>query len=254
MRKIATCLLFVAMSLTLFAQCGGEKPVSPGKAAGEGARATESNQLFLVFLNRPANAPDYPKEKLDEIQQGHRANIHRLAKEGKMKMAGPFMNDTKLRGIFVIEAPSLDEVKALLATDPAIKAGRLEGDPHPWKPGLGEIHDIQKLPENPGMETFVAVIYHWGDKSALAPAEEKAAWEGHRQYQTGRFEAKVVELAGPFSDALAHREKGDLIGVIFAHGKKEDGEKLAADDPIVKAGIAQPEVHEWATAKGVLYH
>ncbi len=182
------------------------------------------------------------------------ANIHRLASEGKMKMAGPFLDDTRLRGIFVLLAASLDDVKQLLATDPAIKAGRLEGDVHPCEPGLGEIHDVRTLPENPGMESFVAVIYHWGEKSKLAPADERAVWAAHKQYQDGRFQAKVVEVGLPFSDHSSEHEKGDFVGIIFAHGNKADGDKLAADDPIVKAGLVYPEVHAWATAKGVLYH
>jgi uncharacterized protein YciI len=45
---------------------------------------------------------------------------------------------------------------------------------------------------------------------------------------------------------------GDFIGVIIAHGNKQEGEKLAAADPVVEAGVAKAEVHEWITAKGVL--
>ncbi len=245
MKKMATVVLFVTVSLALYAQGGGETLKKPDVPA---------QQLYLVFLNRPANAPDYPEEKLQEIQQGHMANIHRLASEGKMKMAGPFLDDTRLRGIFVIQAASVDEVKQLLATDPAVKTGRLKGDVHPWELGLGEIHDIRTLPENPGMESFVVLIYHWGENSRLAPADERAAWAGHKQYQDGRFQAKVVEVGGPFSDHISQHDKGDFVGIIFAHGNKADGEKVAADDPIVKAGLVYPEVHEWATAKGVLYH
>ena len=49
-----------------------------------------------------------------------------------MVIAGPIENGGDLRGIFVVSAASLDEARALVATDPAIKAGRLAADVHPW--------------------------------------------------------------------------------------------------------------------------
>jgi uncharacterized protein YciI len=175
------------------------------------------------------------------------ANIRRLHTEGKLLMAGPFMDDTTLRGIFVLKGNSADEVKSWIATDPAVVAGRLVGDVHPWTPAKGEIH----LPasENSGMENFVMLIYRWAPEAKSKPQEVVgAAFQGHKKYQLGLFESGKTEIGGPFTDAMG----GEFIGVVIAHGNKREGEKLAAADPVVEAGVARAEVHEWITAKGVL--
>ncbi|HXM35992.1 MAG TPA: YciI family protein, partial [Pyrinomonadaceae bacterium] len=61
------------------------------------------------------------------------ANINRLAQMKKLVVAGPFGDDTSLRGIFVFRVGSLEEAQTLAATDPAVKAGRLVVDLHPWQ-------------------------------------------------------------------------------------------------------------------------
>ena len=43
-----------------------------------------------------------------------------------------FTDDGKLRGMFVFTVGSLEEAKALAEADPAVKAGRLEPEVHPW--------------------------------------------------------------------------------------------------------------------------
>jgi uncharacterized protein YciI len=42
------------------------------------------------------------------------------------------MDDTPMRGIVVYRAASVDEARALASEDPAVKAGRLVLDAHPW--------------------------------------------------------------------------------------------------------------------------
>ncbi len=67
-----------------------------------------------------------------KIQEGHMANITRLYNEGKLKVAGPFGDDGAWRGIFIFDCETKEEVEKLLNTDPAIAAGRLAYELHPW--------------------------------------------------------------------------------------------------------------------------
>lgn len=87
---------------------------------------------YLGFLTRGAKWTPEKTPATEEIQKGHMANINRLAEMKKLVVAGPFGDNTSLRGIFVFRVASLDEAKALSETDPAVQAGRLAIDVHPW--------------------------------------------------------------------------------------------------------------------------
>lgn len=67
-----------------------------------------------------------------KIQEGHMANINRLYNDGKLKVAGPFGDDGDWKGIFIFDCKTKEELETLLNTDPAIAAGRLTYDIHPW--------------------------------------------------------------------------------------------------------------------------
>ena len=67
-----------------------------------------------------------------KIQDGHMANIRRLYADGKLKVAGPFGDEGTWRGIFIFDCETKEEVEQLLNTDPAIAAGRLSYELHPW--------------------------------------------------------------------------------------------------------------------------
>lgn len=67
-----------------------------------------------------------------ELQMAHLKNITRLADEGKLVIAGPFMDDQPIRGIFIFNVSTVEEAKKLTETDPAIKAGTLVMELHPW--------------------------------------------------------------------------------------------------------------------------
>ncbi|HEX2163778.1 MAG TPA: YciI family protein [Thermoanaerobaculia bacterium] len=91
-------------------------------------------QYQLVLLKRPAQATEYPHERLHEIQAAHLAHMTRLAEEGKLLIAGPFsdQDDESLRGMALYKVGSVEEARRLAAADPAVVAGRLEVEVLTW--------------------------------------------------------------------------------------------------------------------------
>jgi uncharacterized protein len=92
-------------------------------------------RMKTYYLGLITKGPKWTAEATPEvmkIQEGHLANINRLWSEGKLVVAGPIAEDGNLRGIFVFDVASMDEAKALAATDPAVQAGRLVVEFHPW--------------------------------------------------------------------------------------------------------------------------
>ena len=114
---ILPCLIFI--SFNAFAQ----------KFSDEFPRL---KQYYFVMLTKGPNSQEIDSLTLIKIQEGHMANIHKMADEGKLLIAGPFGDDGNWRGIFIFDAASEDEVIALLKNDPAIQAGRLSYEIHPW--------------------------------------------------------------------------------------------------------------------------
>src|SRR5687768_2101005 len=75
----------------------------------------------FVFLHKKDSAEVLPKEQVTKIMEGHMANIDRLAKEGKLLVAGPFDGGG---GIFILKTTSVSEAKEWLSTDPGVQANR----------------------------------------------------------------------------------------------------------------------------------
>jgi hypothetical protein len=61
-------------------------------------------------------------------------------------LAGPFLEDGQLRGIYVFAVESVEEARKLTETDPAIQAGRLRMELHPWygSAALGLVNALHK--------------------------------------------------------------------------------------------------------------
>lgn len=91
----------------------------------------EMKKYWFVMLMRGPNR-NQDSASVAKIQEGHMANIVRLANEGKCIMAGPFGDDGNWRGILILDVKDADEVKKEVEQDPAIKAGRLIYEAHPW--------------------------------------------------------------------------------------------------------------------------
>jgi len=112
-------LLFI-LALFTTSLCAQEKPF-------------QMDHYIMVFLYRAPNRPNIPDAESNQIQDGHMANIRHMAEIGKLLLAGPFEDNGDLRGLFLFKpGVSIDEVKKLVDADPAVKAGRLRYEIHPW--------------------------------------------------------------------------------------------------------------------------
>jgi len=97
----------------------------------------------LVFLKRgPYRSSDSTTRA--NLQAAHMTNINRLAEEGKLVLAGPMNSDEEIRGIYIFDVATIEEARALTATDPAIQAGSLIMEMHPWY-GSASLKEIPSL-------------------------------------------------------------------------------------------------------------
>jgi uncharacterized protein YciI len=86
--------------------------------------------FFVLLTTGPNTSTD--TAELSAAFNGHMKNIKAMHKAGKLKLAGPFAEKGDLRGIFIIDAASEDEVKELLSHDEALAAGFLTAEIKRW--------------------------------------------------------------------------------------------------------------------------
>lgn len=85
---------------------------------------------FVMLMRGPNRGQD--SVTAAKLQDGHMANMQKMYYDGKLKVAGPFGDDGVWRGIFIFDCATKEEVEQLLKGDPAINAGRLAYEIHPW--------------------------------------------------------------------------------------------------------------------------
>src|SRR5580692_10064947 len=203
-------------------------------------------QYFFVLLNRPPNAPQMSKEAGEKLQEEHMANIRKMAAEHKLVIAGPFLDDTVLRGIFVLQAESAAQAQAWADSDPAVKTGRLSAEVHgPWRVDANAIHDSA---EPAGFERYTLVLMKQGEKWNPNAPEFMDVVKQHHALLKRMTEQGSLAVAGPFP----LDDQGELRGVEIFRVGAEQTANLVQDDPTVKAGFLKPEMHPWGTGKGVL--
>ncbi|MBN1387490.1 MAG: hypothetical protein JW965_03535 [Bacteroidales bacterium] len=88
-------------------------------------------QYIMAFLIR-GDSSSADSAEAGRLQEAHLDNITRMAEEGKLILAGPFLDNTYLRGIYIFNVSTIEEAEELTGTDPAIKAGVLKMELHPW--------------------------------------------------------------------------------------------------------------------------
>ena len=97
----------------------------------------EMKRYWLVLLQKGPNR-NQDSASAAKIQAAHMANINRLAKEGKIIIAGPIGIENDLRGIFLMNCADSSEVESFVKTDSAVITGRLIMKYYPWWTAKGK--------------------------------------------------------------------------------------------------------------------
>ena len=133
-------LSFVFCIAFVVASCNNEQPTSISEvkpaekydlAKDSSVYSGEMKRFWLVHLMKgPIRNQDSVSRV--KIQAAHIANIVRLAKEGKIIMAGPIGVEGELQGIFLMNCNDSTEVESYVNTDTAVITGRLIMKYYPW--------------------------------------------------------------------------------------------------------------------------
>lgn len=136
--------LVVALALAACAGTSTPPPAAPCPAAPAAKPFAMKSYSFVMLRRGPSwSAQETPESK--KLFEGHMANIKAMARAGKLVLAGPFDADEKATdayaGVFIFDVTDPAELKALLANDPAIAAGRLVPEILSWYGPAGLTYD-----------------------------------------------------------------------------------------------------------------
>lgn len=89
-------------------------------------------KTYIMALLKEGPNRNQDSTEAARIMAAHLKNIGKMADEGKLIVAGPFLDEGDLKGIYIFDVPTMEEAQKLTESDPAIKSGRLIMELHPW--------------------------------------------------------------------------------------------------------------------------
>jgi len=233
---LATGASLAAVLLSLWAHTGEQ--------SASGMPPNMAQYWLALLLRGPAwTAAQTPES--EQLQRQHIAHLDELARAGHSLVMGPFMDEGRIEGLVVLGAGSLDDARALVEADPAVKAGRVAVEVHPW----WAAKDAFRKPAQPlRFVTYYFAFLVRGPKWTPEQTPELARLQEAHLANIRRLaeEGKLV-VAGPFADG------GTLQGVfVFKTKTLEEAQALADTDPAAQAGRLALELHPWLVPEGSL--
>lgn len=131
-------MLRLLFFLILIPFTGNAQTDSPGdhynKSLADSLGADEYGmRMYQFVLLKTGDSTITDKEKVTALFKGHMENIGKLVTGHKLIVAGPFAkNLQQYRGLFIFTTKTKEETEALLASDPAVKAGLLKAEIYGW--------------------------------------------------------------------------------------------------------------------------
>ena len=135
MKTLLACLCLAWLPLLAHAQAQPDTAPATGVADTALAQQLGADEhgmrhyVLVILKTGPTRMADGPQRSA--MFQGHFANMQRLAGEGKLAVAGPFVDSAEgWRGLFILAVPTEEQAQALVATDPVIQHGEMVAEYH----------------------------------------------------------------------------------------------------------------------------
>ncbi|MEJ2003723.1 MAG: hypothetical protein P8X57_01895 [Cyclobacteriaceae bacterium] len=182
------------------------------------------DSYIWVFLNTNPERENLGEEEVNDIQRRHLENIGKLAREGKLLVAGPFNSGG---GIFIMNTADMQLARQWILSDPAIRANRFRIEMFEWTPRIG---NACLAGEEAAMKehTFVRYVPHI---TKFNVQQSPRLFLEHDRYLDKNLDKSNVLAEGIF---------GNNDGGIIVFDEKPDKEMILAD-PTVIEGIFLPE-------------
>lgn len=141
MKKLKLLLLLSGLALPALVGSAQTNPIDtlgfPTFTYQDGDTTYIMKQYFLCLL-KAGPRRDQQGAEAERIQRAHLAHLTQLAEDRKICMAGPMGEDGgDILGILIFNTPTLEEAYQLAHADPAVQAGRLVPEIHPWWAAIG---------------------------------------------------------------------------------------------------------------------
>jgi len=130
MKTLFTIISLIILSSFINAQ---SKNFDQKLADSVGADQYGMKPYYLVILKK-GKTEITDKAKKSDLMKGHMDNINKLAKDGKLIVAGPMLekNQNDYSGIFILDAKTKEAAENLVLTDPSVKAGIFDVELYKW--------------------------------------------------------------------------------------------------------------------------
>ena len=203
------------------------------------------------FLNTHPDRVEMPQDKLMEIQKGHLEHMGKMASEGKLLVAGPFMTAGTARGVVIYNCADVAEAKRYTEPDPAVVNKRLVMEFYKMHApeGLGEpLASKMKADANYKYEMTQLPVFIL-NKTDKVKNEQVPGATGQAHYQRSLklVEEGKLRFFGRFESAP------ERLGIyVFAKMPLEEAKTLMDEDPLVKSGYAVPQGLVWMVADEAL--
>ena len=211
----------------------------------------EMGTFYVCLLVKGAkyNAAETPQNA--SWGPGHIKHMTGLVDSGRVVIAGPFIDDARIRGLWVMTATSVEDAQSWAEADPGVKAGHFAVEILKWFAAKNVI----KKPDMPltPVTYYFAFLKRGPNWTAADTPEKQALQNAHMAHIQSMAATGKLVIAGPLTGVAAYPTSAPYAGVfVFKVGTFEEAKSLAEADPTVKAGRLIAEVHPWWIPKGSL--